>query len=81
MITDKLKSIADSVFGAIKEWVIKEVVTVGMQHLAALTNPVGDAIEIIKGIYETINFFLEKATEMINFVESVVDTFSNIVAG
>ncbi len=81
MITDKLKSIADSIFDAIEAWTIKEIVTIGMQHIAALANPVGDAIEIIRGIYEIINFFLEKATEMINFVESIVDTFANIVAG
>jgi hypothetical protein len=81
MIKDKLKSIADSIFDAIEAWTIKEIVTIGMQHIAALANPIGDAIEIIRGIYEIINFFVEKATKMIEFVESIVDTFANIVAG
>lgn len=81
MIKDKLDSIGSAIFDSIKSWAIGKIVKLGLEKIIALSNPVGEIIEVIKDTVEIFEFFLEKAEQMINFFESVVDSFAKIAEG
>jgi hypothetical protein len=81
MIQEKASNLFDSVFDSAKDWVIKQIVKLGLAHVVALSSPVGEVLEVLKSIYETINFFIEKATKFVELVDSVVDSLTNIVEG
>lgn len=81
MVKEKASSIFDSLIGSIKEWVVKQIVTRGLLMVAALANPIGDFIEIVGSIYETLEFIVEKASQLVDLVETVVNALSDIVAG
>jgi hypothetical protein len=81
MVKEKASSIFDSLIGSIKEWVVKQIVTRGLLMVAALANPIGDFIEIVGSIYETLEFIVEKASKLVDLVETVVNALSDIVAG
>jgi Domain of unknown function (DUF4157)/DNA/RNA non-specific endonuclease len=81
MIKDKLASIPGTIFNAVKGWAITKIVKVGLAKIAALTNPVGEIIEVIEDIVETVKFFIEKASQLIDLFEAMVDMFSDLADG
>jgi len=81
MIKEKASNIFDSVLDKIRDWTIKEIVKVGLAKVAALATPIGDAIEIIADIYETIKFFIEKATKFVELIDSIVNSLADMVDG
>jgi hypothetical protein len=81
MIKEKANSIFDSIIDGIKNWVIEQIVTRGLAMVAALATPIGEFIEIITSIYETLEFIVEKASKLAQLVKTVVDALSDIVEG
>jgi hypothetical protein len=81
MIKEKASDLFDSVIEGARNWVITNIVKLGLAHVAALATPIGDAIEIIKTIYETITFFIEKANKFVALIDSVVNSFADMAAG
>jgi len=81
MIKEKASNLFDSVIDGVKNWVITQIVKVGLIKVAELASPIGDAIEVVRSIYETIKFFIEKASKFVELVDSVVNAFSDIADG
>lgn len=81
MIKEKASNLFDSVIEQARNWVVSQIVKLGLAQVAALATPIGDAIEIIASIYETIKFFIEKATKFIELIDSIVNSFSDMVDG
>ncbi len=81
MIKEKASNLLDSVIDQARNWVVTEIVKLGLAQVAALATPIGDALKIIKSIYETIKFFIEKAAKFVELIDSVVNSFADIVAG
>jgi len=81
MIKDKLESIPGTIFNAVKGWAVGKIVKVGLEKIAALSNPVGEIIEVIEDIVEMVKFFIEKATQLIDMFEAMVDMFSDLADG
>ncbi len=81
MIKDKLASIPGTIFNAVKGWAVTKIVKVGLEKIAALSNPVGEIIEVIEDIVETVQFFIDKATQLINLFEAMVDMLSDLADG
>jgi hypothetical protein len=69
------------VLGQIRNWVVEQIVKMGLAKVAALATPIGDAIEIIADIYETIKFFIEKATKFVKLIDSIVNSLADMVEG
>jgi hypothetical protein len=78
MIKEKASDLFDSVIDKARDWAITKIVQMGLAKVAALATPIGDAIEIIHSIYETIKFFIEKASKFVELVDSVVNSFADI---
>jgi Domain of unknown function (DUF4157)/DNA/RNA non-specific endonuclease len=81
MIKEKAEKLFDTIIDQARSWVIKQLVKIGLEKVAALATPIGDAIEIIVSIYETIKFFIEKAAKFVQLIDSVVNSFADMVDG
>lgn len=80
-IKKKADNLIDTIIGKVREWAIAQIVKIGIQKIVALTNPLGEVIEVIKDIYETIKFFIEKAEKFVDLINSIVDGVADMVAG
>jgi hypothetical protein len=84
-IWDEIKkgaeSILDSLLGSIKDWIVKEIVKQAVIIVASLANPVGELVEAVRSIYETIEFVIEKAAKLADLIQTVLNALSDIVEG
>jgi len=71
----------DMVIGGIKDWAVTKIVTAAITKLATMFNPAGAVIQAIIAIYNTVAFFIERIRQILDFVESVVDSIANIALG
>ena len=71
----------DMVIGGIKDWAVTKIVTAAITKLATMFNPAGAVIQAIIAIYNTVAFFIERIKQILDFVESVVDSIANIALG
>ncbi len=74
-------NLKETVMGAIKDWIVTKIVTIAVQKLATMTNPVGAVIEAILAIYNMVMFFIERMQQILAVVESVIQSISNIANG
>lgn len=75
------ESILDSLLGSIKDWIVKEIVKQAVVIVASLANPVGELVEAVRSIYETVEFVIEKASKLADLIQTVLDALSDIVDG
>ena len=66
---------------AIKTFIIEKVVMAGIQWLIGLLNPAAAFVKACKMIYDVIMWFVERAEQIKEFVESILDSTEAILAG
>lgn len=81
MILKEASSIYDSLVSSLRNWVAKEIVERGIEMVAKLASPVGEFIQAVQSIYETVVFIIDKASEIRDLIDSVLDALSDIVDG
>ncbi|TVM02872.1 MAG: hypothetical protein CV087_08180, partial [Candidatus Brocadia sp. WS118] len=74
-------NIKDMVMGAIQNWVVTRIVQAAITKLATMLNPVGAVIQSIIAIYDTIMFFIERINQILDLVESIVNSITEIATG
>jgi hypothetical protein len=74
-------NLTDMVVEGIKTWVRNTIVMQAITQIASMLNPVGAIIQAIIKIYNTVMFVIERLQQLMAFVESVVDSISNIAQG
>ncbi|MBV9327019.1 MAG: hypothetical protein JO352_24965 [Chloroflexi bacterium] len=82
-IKDKVAdlNIEDLVIGAIKDFVITKIIMAGVTWLIGLLNPAAAFIKACKMIYDVIMFFVERGSQIMEFVNSILDSIGAIVSG
>ena len=82
-IKDKIAdlNLEDMVIGAIKDFVITKIITAGVTWLISMLNPAAAFIKACKMIYDVIMFFIERGSQIMEFVNTVLDSIGAIVAG
>ena len=80
-IKNSLTGIWDMIIGGITRWVTTELIKVGLEQLAMLSNPVGAVLDAIKVIYETLSFLVNKINQILEMVDAVISSLAKIVAG
>lgn len=80
-IKKQASNLLDTVIEKARNWVVEQIVKLGLVKVLALANPVGEVIEVIAGIYETIKFFIEKAMKFVQLIDSIVQSFTDMVDG
>jgi len=81
MIVEQLGSLRTMVIGAIKNWVVTEIITSAITKLATMFNPIGAIIQAVKIIYKTVMFFIERAKQIMALANSVFESVINIANG
>ena len=79
MLKEQASKIFDSLLDSIKSWIVEQIVTRGLLMVAKLANPVGELVQAIESIYETVNFIIDKASKLADLIDTVVNALSDIV--
>ncbi|MEX5304332.1 hypothetical protein RF644_01115 [Kocuria sp. CPCC 205258] len=80
-VVEKLGDIKEMVMGQIREFVITKIVKAGITWLISMLNPAAAFIKACKMIYDVVMFFVEKAAQIKEFVDSVLDSVESIAGG
>ena len=80
-ITESIGSLKDMVLGAIKDWVVSTIIKQAVMKLVSMFNPVGAIIQAIIAIYNTVEFVIDKAKQIADLANAVLDSIANIASG
>ncbi len=81
MLLEKFTEFQDMVIGEIKSFVMEKVVKSGITFLISLLNPAAAFIKACKMIYDVVMFFVEKGSEIKEFVDTIIDAAGDIARG
>ena len=71
----------EAALGSIKSFIQQRLVVAGITQLLSMLNPVGAIVQAIIKTYTTIQFFLDKINQILELVESIVDSIATIASG
>jgi hypothetical protein len=80
-IQDRVGDLEDLVIGQIKSFVIEKVIKAGIVWLIAFLNPAAAFIKACKAIYDIVMFLIERGSEIMSFVSSILDSLGAIAKG
>jgi hypothetical protein len=80
-IKDKVGDLEDLVLGQIKTFIIEKVIKAGITWLIAFLNPAAAFIKACKAIYDIVMFLIERGSEIMDFVRSILDSVGAIAKG
>lgn len=76
-----LASLKDMVLGAIQDWIVTTIVQKAIAKVVSMFNPVGAIIQAIMMIVNVVMFVIERAAQIMEFVESVINSIHAIATG
>lgn len=80
-VLERVGDIKEMVMSQIKEMVVTQIIKAGITWLISMLNPAGAFIKACKMIYDVVMFFVEKAAQIKEFVDAVLDSVESIAAG
>ena len=80
-VKDQLANLEDLVLGQIKEFLVEKVIKAGITWIMALMNPAGAFIRACKAIYDIVMWVVERGAQLMEFVNSVLDSIGAIAKG
>jgi len=80
-VAAKVSDLKEMVMGQVREFVVTKIVKAGITWLIALLNPAAAFIKACKMIYDVVMFFVEKAAQIKEFVDAVLDSVESILGG
>jgi hypothetical protein len=80
-VSEFFGNLRDSALGAIRNFIQQRLVMAGITQLLSLLNPVGAIIQAIIKTYTTVQFFIQRINQILDLVESVVNSIAAIAAG
>jgi hypothetical protein len=81
MLLKKLGDIKEMIFEKIKGFVQDRIITAGITWLIGLLNPAAAFIKACKLIYDVVMFFVNNASRIKKFVDTILDSVADIVRG
>jgi hypothetical protein len=80
-VTEFFGQLRDAALGSIRSFIQERLVMAGIQQLISLLSPVGAVIQAIIKTYTTIKFFIDRINQILDLVESIVNSISAIASG
>ena len=80
-IKDKLANLEEMVLGQIKEFLIEKVIKGGITWIISLLNPAAAFVKACKAIYDIVMWIVERGAQLMEFVNSVLDSIGAIAKG
>lgn len=80
-VTEFFGQLREAALGSIRSFIQDRLVRAGIEQLVSLLSPVGAIIQAIIKTYTTIKFFIDRINQILEFVESIVNSIAAIAAG
>lgn len=80
-VSEQFTDLKETVIGEIKNLVITQVIQAGVKWILSLLNPVSGLIKAAMGIYDIITFFMNRASQIMDLVNAVIEAVKAIAAG
>jgi hypothetical protein len=80
-VTEFFGQLRDAALGSIRSFIQQRLVMAGITQLLSLLNPVGAVIQAIIKTYTTIQFFIQRINQILDLVESIVNSIAAIASG
>lgn len=80
-IKGDLSNLKDMVIGAIQDWIVSTIVQKAVAKVVSMFNPAGAIIQAIMMIVNVVMFVVERAAQIMEFVESVINSIHAIATG
>ena len=81
MLLEKLGDIKEMILDQVKDFVLTKIITAGITWLISLLNPAAAFIKACKLIYDVVMFFVNNASRIAKFVNTILDSVGDIVKG
>jgi hypothetical protein len=81
LLVEKLGDIKEMILEQVKDFVITKIITAGITWLIGLLNPAAAFIKACKLIYDVVMFFITNGSRIMAFVNTILDSVSEIVRG
>lgn len=80
-VSEFFGTLRESALGAIRSFIQQRLVMAGITQLLSMLNPVGAIIQAIIKTYTTIQFFIQRINQILDLVESIVNSIAAIASG
>jgi hypothetical protein len=80
-VSDFFGQLKEAALGSIRSFIQQKLVMAGITQLLSMLNPVGAVIQAIIKTYTTVMFFIDKINQILDLVESIVNSIAAIAAG
>lgn len=80
-LKEDLSNLKAMVIDALQDWLITTIVKKAVAKVVSMFNPVGAIIQAISMIYGVVMFVIERAAQILSFVEAVIDSVAAIARG
>lgn len=80
-VKDQLSNLKEMAIDTIQNYLIETIATKGIEQIVKLLNPAGAFIAACEAIYGLIKFIIERGQQILDFVNSVIDSIEMILNG
>jgi hypothetical protein len=80
-VKEQLGNLQELVIEGIKGFIIEKIIVAGITWLIGLLNPASAFIKACKAIYDIVMFFVTRASQIMSFVNAVIDSMVAIADG
>lgn len=81
LAAQRLAELPGLVIGALRTYVVEQVVKAGIAYIVALLTPASAFIKACEGIYQLLSFIVQKARQIAGFIDAVLDSLAAIAEG
>ncbi|KYC36087.1 hypothetical protein WA1_40830 [Scytonema hofmannii PCC 7110] len=81
LVKDKIGDLKAMVLDPIQNFVIESVIKAGIEWIIGLMNPASAFLKACKAIYEIIKFFIERAKQITDLINAILDSVEAIAKG
>jgi len=81
LLQGHLTNLKEMVFGKIEEFLTESVIKSGVTWIVSMLNPAGAFIKACKAIYDIVMFFVNRGSQVMSLVNSVIGSISAIASG
>ncbi|NJM22526.1 MAG: hypothetical protein HC907_29385, partial [Richelia sp. SM1_7_0] len=80
-VQEQFNDLKETVIEQIKDMVITQVITAGVKWIIGLLNPASAFVKAAMAIYDIIMFFVNRGSQVLELVNSIVDAVAAIASG
>jgi CHASE3 domain sensor protein len=81
LVKDKIGDLKAMVLDPIQTYVIESIIKAGIEWILSLMNPASAFIKACKAIYEIVKFFVERAKQIADLINAILDSIEAIAKG